>query len=80
MSSELRYPQWQGPLAEATLELDPRRMLEKLQRAEEILMLRLQALAGDASDEDELRALHDGLSLIRSMREEGQAHRKAQGI
>jgi hypothetical protein len=43
----------------------------KLEEAEEAIQARFQELGDNDNAADELRALDDGLSLIRSVREEG---------
>jgi hypothetical protein len=70
MESRLQYPQWQETLATAVVELNPQRLLEKLQKAEEIIHQRVRELTNDTAEENELRALYDGLSLIRIVRKE----------
>ena len=70
MSSELRYPKWQEPLAAAALEIESRRLLEKLQEVEKTVSRRIEEFTSATSDDDELRALHDGLSLTQCLRRE----------
>ena len=43
----------------------------KLEEAEEAIHARFQELENNENATDERRALHDGLSLIRSVRKEG---------
>ena len=64
----LKYPRWQEPLAAAILEFDPRRFREKAQAAEEAIGIRLCELAVSKDTRDELLALTDGASLIRSIK------------
>jgi len=70
MSLGLRYTQWQEPLAAAIIEIDRQQLVEKLQKAEVIIVRRMQELGSGETEENELRALHDGLSLIRGIRKE----------
>jgi hypothetical protein len=66
----LKYPQWQEPLAAAIIEIDRQQLIEKLQQAEVTMIHRMQELGCGETDENELRALYDGLSLIRGIRQE----------
>jgi hypothetical protein len=65
----LKYPQWQEPLAAAILEFDALRLRGKLQEAEDAISKRLVVLKSENDNEDEFRALYDGLSLIRDIKE-----------
>ena len=65
----LRYPQWQKPLAAAILEFDAQQLRGKVQEAENAISKRFQELKFDKDNEDELRALYDGLFLIRNIKE-----------
>jgi hypothetical protein len=70
MKLSLKYPQWQEPLAAAIIEMDRRQLIEKLQDAEVIIVRRIEELGSSETEEIELRALYDGLSLIRGIRQE----------
>jgi hypothetical protein len=70
MSLGLKYPQWQEPLAAAIIEIDRQQLIEKLKEAEVIIVRRMQELGSGETEENELRALYDGLSLIRGIRQE----------
>lgn len=65
---DLKYPQWQEPLAAAIMEFDAQRLPGKLQKAEDAIATRLQKLASAKDHLDEVRALHDGLWLIRDIK------------
>lgn len=69
MEQQLRYPQWQGLLHAAIVELDNVRLREKLETAEMAISKRSQELAGQADTTDELRAIADGLYIIRMLRD-----------
>jgi len=58
---ELKYPQWQEPLASAILEFNRKQLREKIQKAEEAIAQRIDQLAFDHGNEHERRALFDGL-------------------
>jgi hypothetical protein len=66
----LKYPQWQEPLAAAILEFDPKRLLAKVRAAEEAIGVRICELARSKDSRDELRALADGASLIRGIKQD----------
>jgi hypothetical protein len=68
MSLDLKYPRWQGPLAAAILEFDPEQLGGKLQTAQQAIASRLEELACGESNEHELRALFDGLSIIQGVK------------
>ena len=66
----LKY-QWQEPLAAAIIEFYSQHLDRKLEEAEEAIHARFQELGDNDNAADELRALDDGLSQIRSVRKEG---------
>jgi hypothetical protein len=66
----LRYPQWQEPLAAAILEFDALQLRGKLQKAEDAISKRFKELEFEKDNQDELRALADGLFLIKSVRKD----------
>jgi surfactin synthase thioesterase subunit len=65
---DLKYPQWQAPLAAAILEFDVQQLPGKLQQAEDAISKRIQELTSEKDNEHELRALTDGLFLIRGIK------------
>jgi hypothetical protein len=67
MDLGLKYPSWQGSLHAAILELDPGKLSEKLETAELAIFNRTQQLA-QSDRGDELRAIADGLYIIRMLR------------
>jgi hypothetical protein len=70
MNEKLQYPLWQQPLVDAILELNPRKRQTKLQKAEEIITLRMRELRCGQECELEGRLLHDGLTLVKGLREQ----------
>ena len=66
----LKYPQWQEPLAAAILEFDRQKLREKVQRAEEAIASRIEELATEQGDERERLALFDGLSILRGVKKD----------
>ena len=69
MSQKLKYAQWQEPLKAAILEFNAQQLRGKVQKAEEVVTDRIQELSLDNGNEEERRALSDGLSIIRSLKQ-----------
>ena len=69
MAWKLKYPRWQEPLTAAILEFDPQQLPAKLERAEQAIDSRLQELAIEQDNQEELRLLSDGLSIIVNLKE-----------
>ena len=69
MTPELKYPRWEEPLMAAFLEFDSEQQCAKVEKAEEAIVRRIQELTFAKGGESELRLLHDGLSLIRQLKE-----------
>ena len=67
---ELKCPQWQEALAAALLEFNSQQLRGKLQRAEEAITKRFQELEFEKDNQEELRLLSDGLSIIRDVKED----------
>ena len=67
---DLKYPQWQEPLAEAICEFDPEHLRQKVQRAEEAIVRRIDELACDPPNGREGQALVDGLELLRIVKKD----------
>ena len=53
----------------ALLEFDSKQQRGKVEKAEEAIVRRIQELAFAKGGESELRLLHDGLSIIRQLKE-----------
>ena len=64
----LKYPQWQEPLAAAILEFNPQQLIAKVQRAEEAIASRSQELRFERRNQEEARLLSDGLSIIQDLK------------
>ena len=67
---DLKYPQWQEPLAEAICEFNPEHLRQKVQRAEEAIVRRIEELAFDPRNGREGQALVDGLELLRIVKKD----------
>jgi hypothetical protein len=64
MNPGLKYPEWQGPLKAAVLDFNTRSLREKLEKLENLLSARFEALASDACAGDERQALSEGFTTI----------------
>ena len=62
-----KYPLWQEPLAAAILEFRPEPVVAKVQTAEQAIRDRMDSLKFAEDSEAELRALFDGLSILRGV-------------
>jgi hypothetical protein len=58
---ELKYPQWQEPLASAILEFNREQLREKVQKAEEAIAQRIEQLAFDHGMEQDLLVRNEAL-------------------
>jgi hypothetical protein len=67
---DLKYPQWQEPLAEAICEFNPEHLRQKVQRAEEAIVRRIEELSFDPPNGREGQALVDGLELLRIVKKD----------
>jgi hypothetical protein len=68
VATELAYPQWQEPLNAAILESDPWSLHCKIEEAEKVIGSRIQDLLSERHSERELRALYEGLAVLRDLR------------
>jgi hypothetical protein len=64
----LRFPQWQGLYHAAVLEIDPHKLLERVQAAESALLKRLEALPEISENVDERLAIFDAMATLRFLR------------
>ena len=64
---DLKYPRWQEPLAAAILEFDVQRLHIKLQDANNAIAGRFEELAFEKDNQEELRLLSDGVSILRRL-------------
>ncbi len=68
---ELKFPQWQAPFQELIIEFTLHRLPDKLQKAEALVLERVQQLNHGNDHRDERIALQDALSILRIMKREG---------
>ena len=67
---DLKYPQWQKPLAAAILEFDAQHLRAKLREADEAIAGRFKELAFEKDNQEELRLLSDGLFILRRLKKD----------
>lgn len=65
---ELPYPEWQGPIQEVMLELDRKKLAEKVLIAEAKILQRLLELKQSNDGNNERASIIDGLSLLRTIK------------
>ena len=62
---ELKFPEWQVPLQDLILEFDPKKLAEKIQKVETVILERQQQLYQGSDGHAEREAIHDALNIIR---------------
>ncbi len=62
---KLKYPEWQAPLQELMLELDPEKLCEKIQKVETLIFERLQQIRQGNDGRSEQEAIDGALSILR---------------
>jgi hypothetical protein len=65
---ELRYPEWQSPLQELILEFDREKVLERIQKVENLIFERLQQLPPGSDGDSEQEAINDALFILRNIK------------
>jgi hypothetical protein len=64
-SPKILYPAWQHEYQAALLELDPKKLLERVTAAETAIFNRLQAISRSADTHAERQAIEDALASLR---------------
>ena len=67
---ELKYPRWEREFQEAVVELNREKLVEKIQKLETAIFVRLQELASDSDHHSERQAIQDAVSTIRVLKKE----------
>jgi hypothetical protein len=67
---ELKYPKWQAQFQDAILERDPEALIEKIQKFEAAVFVRLQELSSDSDHHGEREAIADAVSTVRVVKKE----------
>jgi hypothetical protein len=65
---DIRYAEWQEPYQQALLELDQKKLIERIAAAETAISNRLRAIAGDSNHHAERQAIEDALSSLRVLK------------
>ena len=69
-SSKILYPEWQVEYQAAPLELDPKRLFERVTSAETAIFNRLQAMSHTSDGHAERQAIEDALASVRVLKRE----------
>jgi hypothetical protein len=69
-SPEILYPEWQREYRAALMELDPKKMLERVTAAETTIFKRLQTISRSADNHAERQAIEDALTGLRTLKKE----------
>ncbi len=67
-SSKILYPEWQAEYQAALLELDPKRLFERVTAAETAIFNRLQAISHYSDGHAERQAIEDALASLRVLK------------
>jgi hypothetical protein len=68
--SELRYPEWQKPYHDALLELNPQKLVQRVNEAETAILSRLQEIRIGSDSRLEAQAIEDALNGLRVLKNE----------
>jgi len=66
--SRIRYPEWQHEYEAAVLELDPKKVLERLTAAETAIFNRLQAMSHSSGCAGERQAIENAQAMLRVLK------------
>jgi hypothetical protein len=64
----IRYAEWREPYQQALLELDQKKLSERIAAAETAISNRLRAIDGDSNHHAERQAIDDALSSLRVLK------------
>ena len=65
---DIRYAEWREPYQQALLELDPKKLRDRIAAAETAISNRLRAIAGSSNHHAERQAIDDALSSLRVLK------------
>jgi hypothetical protein len=68
--SELGYLEWQKPYHDALLELNPQKLVQRVNEAERAILSRLQEIRIGSGSRVEAQAIEDALSSLRVLKNE----------
>jgi hypothetical protein len=69
-SDSSQYPEWQADYQAALLELEPKKLLERVAAAEAVIFNRLQAIAQSPDHNLERQAIDDALASLRVLKQQ----------
>ncbi len=73
-SSGLRYPEWQRPYQAAVLEVDSKKLAERVAEAEAAIFKRLQQLTKSQDGQDERQLIEGAICALRVLKRETQKY------
>jgi hypothetical protein len=76
--SELRYPEWQKPYHEALLELNPQKLVQRVNEAETAILSHLQEIRIGSGSRLEAQAIEDALNGLRVLKNETVKFKRSQ--
>ena len=69
-SPKILYPDWQQEYLAALLELDPKKLPQRVEAAETKIFRRLQELSLSSNNQAERQAIEDALASLRMLKQE----------
>ena len=75
---ELRYPEWQKTYHDALLELNPQKLIQRVNEAERAILSRLQVIRIGSDNRMEAQALEDALNGLRVHKNETVKFKRSQ--
>ena len=73
-SPRVRYPEWQHEYEAAVLELDPKKLLERVTAAETAIVNRLQVISHSSDCAAERRDIEYALTILRVLKRENPGY------
>jgi len=71
---DLKYPVWQKPYQEALMEIDPQKLVTKINYAQIRIFLRWNELRAIPDGDEEKQTINDALSALLSLRRDKGIH------
>ena len=65
---KLKYPKWQAPLQEVIFEPDRKKLGDKIQKLEVLILERVLQLQLESDGDSEQEAINDALSILRALK------------
>jgi hypothetical protein len=76
--SELPYPEWQETYHDALLELNPQKLVQRVNEAETAILSRLQEIRIGSDSRMEAQAIEDALNGLRVLKNETVKFKRSQ--